>query len=507
MSKSHCNYGHAMTPENTRIVQPRGHKYPWRQCRICMELTPADVLDIDAKMQAGAVIKDLGLSYAKQMGLEAYRKKNPEWSARFEQVALLNANKKKAAAPAFSRQTRSHCTRGHELTPETFDKSLMPEGVTSWNPRACLVCRNDLEWRPRRFTAEEVPTAKKLAVHVGISVGRPQRTHCKAGHRLTPENIAVMLTGKGFRHHICRLCKDLSEVEAAEILRKLTEGQTLKTIVMPVGKQHHSFDRYRAEHPDWDAIVTPLLHTNKHAARLAGFKAKMAARTHCKRGHEYTIGNTYYRFNGTRQCKTCNLLSQKTVKPIAPKMIELAKRALITNVSVENITRGPNRAMNSVQWRHLRLTDPEFNRFVLENVNGRSLGTMQSRMGIAPLMDITRSARIENVGADASIPVYVEQPGDFSLFYSLTPRYLSDQDRFDVVANIYIALGERRVRREDVPQRIREFTKQHTEIFPTGEYGSAKSPYSLDVAVFDDGKMTRHETAHIGLWSEDSMYA
>ncbi|WP_141339681.1 hypothetical protein [Bradyrhizobium sp. USDA 3458] len=470
-----------------------------------MDLTEDEVTDIEAKMEAGSSISDLGLGFAKGMGFETYRKENPEWSARIEALALFNANKKKAAAPALSRQARTHCTRGHELTPETFDKGLMPEGVTSWNPRACLVCRNQLEWSPRRFTAEEVPTAdRKLAVHVGISMGRPQRTHCKVGHHLTPENIAVMLTSKGYRHHICRQCKDLTKAEAAEILSQLNAGHTLKTIVMPVGKEHHSFDRYRAEHPDWDAVVTPLLHTNKHIARLAGFKAKMAARTHCKRGHEYTIDNTYYRFNGTRQCKTCNLLSHDRVKPITPKMIEKAKRSLVSGFSVEQIIRGTDRSMNAVQWAHLRRTDAAFNRFVLENVNERSFATMQTRLGIAPLADITRSARIENLGGEA---LYEPHPDDFAWFYSLTPRYLSETDRYDIVGNIYIALSERRITREDVPRRIREFTKQQTSMFSTGDYGSAKSPYSLDVAIFEDGKTTRGESVHIGLWSEESIYA
>ena len=38
MSKSHCNCGHAMTPKNTRVVHPKRSKFPWRQCRACMEL-------------------------------------------------------------------------------------------------------------------------------------------------------------------------------------------------------------------------------------------------------------------------------------------------------------------------------------------------------------------------------------------------------------------------------------------------------------------------------------
>ncbi|SDF32570.1 hypothetical protein SAMN05216337_105147 [Bradyrhizobium brasilense] len=247
-----------------------------------------------------------------------------------------------------------------------------------------------------------------------------------------------------------------------------------------------------------------MLRTNKHIARIAGFKAKMSAVTHCARGHRYSPDNTYYSCNGTRRCKTCNLQAQKRVKPITPKMIEKAKRSLVSGYSVSQIIRGDDRSMNPVQWAHLRRTDSAFNLFVLENVNERSLATMQTRLGIAPLADITRSARIENLGGEA---LYEPHPDDFAWFYSLTPRYLSETDRYDIVGNIYIALSERRVTREDVPRRIREFTKQQTSMFSTGDYGSAKSPYSLDVAIFEDGKTTRGDNAHIGLWSEESIYA
>ncbi len=42
--------------------------------------------------------------------------------------------------------------------------------------------------------------------------------------------------------------------------------------------------------------------------RGRGPTALNAAKTHCKRGHEFTPENTYYRrdsANGLRQCRTC----------------------------------------------------------------------------------------------------------------------------------------------------------------------------------------------------------
>ncbi|KRR06741.1 hypothetical protein CQ12_40815 [Bradyrhizobium jicamae] len=68
--KTHCNYGHAMTPENTVIVQIRANKYPHRQCRTCMQLTQADVETIETHMNGGGTFRDLSLPFAKGLGLE-----------------------------------------------------------------------------------------------------------------------------------------------------------------------------------------------------------------------------------------------------------------------------------------------------------------------------------------------------------------------------------------------------------------------------------------------------
>ncbi|WP_143029767.1 hypothetical protein [Bradyrhizobium brasilense] len=88
-----------------------------------MDLTADEVADIEAKMEAGSSISDLGLGFAKGMGFETYRKENPGWSGRIEALSVINADKKKAAGMARGRQTRTHCRQGHELTPETFARA------------------------------------------------------------------------------------------------------------------------------------------------------------------------------------------------------------------------------------------------------------------------------------------------------------------------------------------------------------------------------------------------
>ncbi|MCC8964509.1 hypothetical protein H8A95_19855 [Bradyrhizobium sp. Pear76] len=493
--KSHCNYGHAMTPENTAIVHPKKSKYPWRQCRICMDLTPAEAVEIEAKLEAGCSLRDLGLSFPKKMGLDAYRAENPEWSARIDSLSALSATKKKAAVQAQMRNERTHCVRGHELTPGNFDKTLVPDNATSWNPRACLICREKLD-RNFRLVAEEIVVPEKIKIS-GPAIGRINRTHCKAGHLLSPENVAVIMCGgrgKGrvWRHHVCRTCTDITNEEAADILRQLNARVALKRIPLPTGKDMHSLKRYRAEHPNWDNIVTPLMKANGLAARVAAWRARAAATTHCGHGHEYTPETTYWKHNGTRACKTCDLINLRRVKPITPQKIELAKRAIVTGSSVTGIISGPNKILSDVQWSHLRRTDRTFNRFVLEHISSsRSLATMQSRMGIAPIAGLERAPQIENVGNEE---LYVPQPGDYEWLYSLTPRSMLKSDRDEVVSNVYMELAERRLRREDVPSRVRAMTQQHHKLFPQREAGSFNAPLSLDAPAYLDGTTLRVET-------------
>lgn len=478
-----------------------------------MEITSNDVDKLETHLLSGGSLKSAPLSWAKRFGLELYRERNPEWSAKLEGLSRASQIRRAVEFARRRNASRTHCSSGHELTPSIFDRDLAAESP-SWNPRACLTCRAAMD--APRFTAEEIEVTRSTLQRVEVkrpTIGKLHRGACKFGHELTPANIVVTITGKcaanpdGYRHHQCRTCVDLSDAEAAEIMQQVKNQVSMRRILLPAKKDCNSLKRYREEHPEWDAILTKLIKANSLAARIAGTKRRFGVTTHCKRGHELTPENRY--FTGrTRTCKICHQMREGIGAPITPQQIEQSKIALLTGMSVESIIRGATRIMSPAQWRTLRRTNSEYNKWAIENVqNQRSFVGMQRRRGgIAPIVEIIRAARIQNVTADQTIPVYVAREGDFEWFYGLTPKYLSQHDRLDIVGNIYVALQERRVRREEVPRRIKEFTKQHTDMFWTGEHGSARSPYSLDVRIFEDGSTTRGDNAHIGLWSEEAIY-
>ncbi|WP_171947786.1 hypothetical protein [Bradyrhizobium erythrophlei] len=56
-----------------------------------------------------------------------------------------------------------------------------------------------------------------------------------------------------------------------------------------------------------------------------------------------------------------------------------------------------------------------------------------------------------------------------------------------------IALMERRIRREDVPKRISEFTKEHTKLFLNRQDGKKRTPLSLSDFIFDSRRQTREQ--------------
>ncbi|WP_407166607.1 hypothetical protein [Bradyrhizobium sp. ORS 111] len=500
MPKSHCNYGHAMTSENTVIVQPNQSKYPWRQCRSCMELTTAEVAEIEHKIRDGAALRSLGLSFAKSLGLDIYREQNPKWSAMIEALSAINAKAAKIASIRQRTSARTHCGRGHELTPTNLDVEMF-NATSWWNPRACLTCRTILDRDPR-YRAEEVKPVYQRREVKHVEIGHIHRTHCKQGHPLTPDNIVISVGSTGHKHHQCKICCDLTEEDAASLMRQAREGVALKRMVTAPGKDRNSLKRYRENNPEWDATFTPLIQANSLAIRIAGTKRLKQAITHCLRGHPLSGENIYYMKNGARQCRAC--MAYRSQKPASKTQVERAKRALLTGLGVMDIIKrgnGKERIMSPEQWKLLRTTDAAFNRFVLEKTqNPRSVVVMQNRLGIAPIAGIIRAVPKENVNTDKTIPLYEPRPGDYEWLYSLTPRNMLKSDRDEVVSNIYMELAERRLRREDVPSRVRAMTQQHHKLFPQREAGSFNAPLSLDAPVYLDGTTLRGETVSESLW-------
>ena len=60
------------------------------------------------------------------------------------------------------------------------------------------------------------------------------------------------------------------------------------------------------------AHLEPVTHAENLMRSPVAPTAINARKTHCPQGHPYVAGNTYYRANGHRHCKTCTLERQQT---------------------------------------------------------------------------------------------------------------------------------------------------------------------------------------------------
>ena len=74
------------------------------------------------------------------------------------------------------------------------------------------------------------------------------------------------------------------------------------------GERRHEYDHYlgySAEHHYDVQPVCTLCHANRDNPRV----------THCSRGHEFTVENTYQKSNGARSCRACMRIWEKARGP------------------------------------------------------------------------------------------------------------------------------------------------------------------------------------------------
>ncbi len=101
---------------------------------------------------------------------------------------------------------RTHCRRGHELTPQNT-QTYPPKAHGLARVRACKACA-------KLMLAARPPRILKGRTRVYV-----RQTHCKRGHEFTPENTLVRQAKPGMceRRH-CKTCSKAGW--AAHILRK-----------------------------------------------------------------------------------------------------------------------------------------------------------------------------------------------------------------------------------------------------------------------------------------------
>jgi len=98
----------------------------------------------------------------------------------------------------FQNKAKTHCSNGHELNERnTYIKAN--------GGRACRVCHT--EWEKQSY--------HRRKAQIAWPEKNPTRTHCRKGHRLTPENTYKRPDGRA----VCKICKIETERERAKQAR------------------------------------------------------------------------------------------------------------------------------------------------------------------------------------------------------------------------------------------------------------------------------------------------
>ncbi|KGT79736.1 hypothetical protein MA20_10875 [Bradyrhizobium japonicum] len=134
---------------------------------------------------------------------------------------------------------------------------------------------------------------------------------------------------------------------------------------------------------------------------------------------------------------------------------------------------------------HQRRIDPEFNRYVVERIANNSSRGQQIRY--------TRArARIQSEARR-------EEANDYERILALFPAGFPGRE--DAAQDVFVALLDKSLKREDVRGRVKQFIASHNRMFPTNFAKFGDSPLvSLDEALFEDGSGTRGDNVTRGLW-------
>ncbi|QQO12616.1 hypothetical protein JJB99_24545 [Bradyrhizobium diazoefficiens] len=435
-------------------------------------MNPTEADTFMARLEAGHSLRMLtgGAGEPPICSADAFRKHcelNPEWGAKA--LALVEANSKSRIQDGIVKRTtdRTACNQGHPLSPEIIARM---QAERRYDHRWCEACAR--RWQGvGRYFAEEADVIAP------------------------PANVERLTLSSGSRF--------LSADDIALIESWLIKGASLRKLL-------GAWDAIRfrlalKNNPDLESRLRPIIERNAKVAVVVASRKRRIS--HCKYGHELSIENTGIKpSNGSRFCLTCNRTFAGA--PVTPQMLDNVERGLLTGMSVGDLTTprdGKRPTITYAQWRTVRRTRPDINeRFMRALRNPATIRSFMSGNTIARVPGLTLAAPADFVRSD--VPLYIPQEGDTEWLLSLTPHHWSDADRMDVVGNIFLALVDRKLRREDVPVRMKEFKKQHNDMFSDKDYGSARAPLSLDVPIFAEGRTTRGETIKTGLWSPESIY-
>jgi hypothetical protein len=279
--------------------------------------------------------------------------------------------------------------------------------------------------------------------------------------------------------------KGLSDEKATRMMAALRDGQTLRLFCVTAPR----LDAYFAAHPVYAREARPLIEANAKAALLRK-GARLRDLTHCIYGHPFSGANISIGPTGRRKCLTCAKRRDLAPRPPTQVQIEKVTAALNAGKTLRLICHGLDgnnvRHPQIVSFRKLNLyrrLNPAFDSFIVSSTAQNHSRALQRRFHPnAVKMEIAR-----------------EQNNDYHEIRAMLPANFPDRD--DVVSDIFEALLNGSLQRDQVKSRVRDFVRIHNREFSTAypKFGG-HILHSLDAPLFEDGATTRGDTISRGLW-------
>jgi hypothetical protein len=283
----------------------------------------------------------------------------------------------------------------------------------------------------------------------------------------------------------------LSDEKAARMMIGLRGGSTLRHFSVKAPK----FEAYCAAHPDYAHEALPLLDANKKAAfKRRGVRFREL--THCRHGHPFSEARIrHYKGWTVRDCVRCEEIRRAKGGIMKPEALAKVKAAFERGATVNQILHGRPAGGGSVD-RSLRIVDsaafyryrrenPEFDSFIAETIaNNTSRG---QRIRYARERTRAQTATRRN------------EANDYQKILAMFPANFPGRD--DAAHDLFVAVFEKSLKREDVQAHVKQFITAHNRMFPT-DYATfaGRRLLSLDARLFEDGATTLGDTISRGLW-------
>jgi hypothetical protein len=284
--------------------------------------------------------------------------------------------------------------------------------------------------------------------------------------------------------------KGLSDERAARFMVALRGGMTPHLF----GVNTKSLELYFATHPDYALEARPLIETNAAAARRRkGSRLRKLTEMFCLKGlHAMTGSNVRIDpSRGRRCCLACRNFARDNPPQMTSQDVTKVRQALEAGASTRQILGGHPVGGGKIDRRLILTTrhkfyqqrrlDPEFNLFVATSIS--------DHRGVGLRIHFQRKLSAAKK----------EEANDYYKIRAMLPASFPDKD--DVVGDIFEAMLNGSLRREDVKDRVQTYIAAHNRMFPTKYARFGDSPLvSLDEVLFDDGTATRGDTVSRGLW-------